>query len=120
MITVIESHEQRHDEQWTSISPYSQLFQPSEVFELFDGESITSSDPTVLNTWVTALQKEARLVFLDYLYECDTFVANTYDCREQDAHGLSNGVGPAFLKVDLSQFYQNCPSTMPPVPNPTR
>lgn len=116
---VISSHEGRHVTQWTSVVPWSDYYSADKVYQLFAGETKTGVLYDV-QSWTSALQAKANSVLTTYLTACDGQKSATADNRERDAHAVSNGVGPAYLKAYSPPEYANPQTPLGAAPVPVR
>lgn len=114
---IITSHEGRHVAQWTSVEPWSKSFDPQLVYQAFATEMKIGNLYDV-QSWTSGLHAEANALFAKYLGDCVTHASATAHNREHDAHAISNGVNPPYLKAHIPPEYANpqVPLSAAPVP----
>lgn len=116
---IISEHEGKHVTQWTSEEPWSKSFDPNLVYQKFATETKTGSLYDV-QSWTSQLHAEANAVFVKYLNDCVTHANATSHNRERDAHAISNGVNPPYLRAHVPPEYPNPQVPLSPAPVPVR
>jgi len=118
---IIDTHEREHVDQWTNQALYSELYDVSKIYDLFKNESASFNSGSERAAWKFALESEVQSVITKYKDDCDDVADQTANCRELDAHALSNDVAPDFLEPGSGEYQSpSCPSPLPAAPAPTR